>query len=115
MHKCIQKILLAACIVAMPVTTHAGPIDPGNGYTRDDASVVVQGFGLEWLQWTETQGQSVDNALRDYEDDGWRLATNIEMADLFNAFSVDRPFTNSTSSRIAPGGQMVKRAGGWIF
>jgi hypothetical protein len=87
---------LAACIVAMPVTTHAGPIDPGNGYTRDDASVVVQGFGLEWLQWTETQGQSVDNALRDYEDDGWRLATNIEMADLFNAFSVDRPFTYST-------------------
>lgn len=47
MHKCIQKILLAACIVAMPVATHAGSIIPGNGYTRDDESNVVQGFGLE--------------------------------------------------------------------
>jgi hypothetical protein len=93
MHKCIQKILLAACIVAMPVTTHAGPIDPGNGYTRDDASVVVQGFGLEWLQWSETVGQSIDSALLLYASKGWRLATSIEMADLFNAFSVGSPFT----------------------
>jgi hypothetical protein len=86
MHKCIQKILLAACIVAMPVTTHAGPIDPGNGYTRDDASVVVQGVGLEWLKWDVTVGQSIESALRLYADQGWRLATNSEMADLFNDF-----------------------------
>jgi hypothetical protein len=93
MNKCIQKILLAACIVAMPVTTHAGSITPGHGYTRDVTSNVVQGGGLEWLQWSETVGQSIDSALREYGDDGWRLATNIEMADLFNAFKFGRTFT----------------------
>jgi hypothetical protein len=80
----------------MPVATHAGSIIPGNGYTRDDESNVVQGFGLEWLQWTETMGQSVDTALTAFASGRWRLATNIEMADLFNAFSVDLPFTYST-------------------
>jgi hypothetical protein len=86
MNKCIQKILLAACIVAMPVATHAGSITPGHGYTRDVTSNVVQGGALEWLKWDVTVGQSIDSALREYGDDGWRLATNSEMASLFNAF-----------------------------
>lgn len=93
MHKCIQKILLAACIVAMPVATHAGSITPGHGYTLDATSNVVQGGGLEWLQWSETVGLSVNTALGRYRDDGWRLATNIEMADLFNAFKFGRTFS----------------------
>jgi hypothetical protein len=92
MNKCIQKILLAACIVAMPVTTHAGLIDPGTGYTRDSASNVVQGGGLEWLQWGETVGQSIDTALGTYAPFGWRLATTSEMTDLFNAFNFGRIF-----------------------
>jgi hypothetical protein len=93
MNKCIQKILLAACIVAMPVTTHAGLIDSGTGYTRMEASNVVQGGGLEWLKWDETVGQSIESALRLYADRGWRLATNSEMADLFNAFKFGGVFS----------------------
>lgn len=99
MNKCIQKILLAACIVAMPVTTHAGLIDPGTGYTRDSASNVVQGGGLEWLQWSETVGESINTALGTYAPLGWRLATNIEMADLFNAFKFGRTFSAQERNR----------------
>jgi hypothetical protein len=96
MNKCIQKILLAACIVAMPLTTYANIINPGNGYTREEASNVVQGDGLEWLKWDVTIGRSVETALEVYASERWRLATRIEMADLFNAFSFGDPFTSQT-------------------
>jgi hypothetical protein len=101
MHKCIQKILLAACIVAMPVATHAGSITPGHGYTLDVTSNVVQGGGLEWLQWDVTVGQSVNAALSDYGSDRWRLATKIEMASLFNAFDFGRIFTPTEGAQTA--------------
>jgi len=30
-----------------------------NGHTLDENTNIVTGGGLEWLQWTETKGQSV--------------------------------------------------------
>ncbi|WP_150913583.1 PEP-CTERM sorting domain-containing protein [Marinobacter halotolerans] len=97
MNKCIQKILLAACIVAMPVTTHAVLIDHDTGYTRVSSSNIVQGGGLEWLQWSETDGQSIDTALGTYASDGWRLASYTEMAALFNSFTFGLNFSTIES------------------
>jgi hypothetical protein len=54
------------------------------GYTLDAGSNIVTGGGLEWLQWDETKGHSIDSALSSYSGDGWRLASNIEVANLFN-------------------------------
>lgn len=43
---------------------------------------------IEWLQWTETVGMSIDDALLTYSADGWFLATSAMMADLFNSFDL---------------------------
>jgi hypothetical protein len=49
---------------------------------------IVSGGGLEWLQWDQTLGRSVDAVLTDPLFAGWRLANNNEMASLFNAFTL---------------------------
>lgn len=58
-----------------------------NGYALDTTTNIVTGGGLEWLQWDETLGQSASEALASYAADGWRLASNTEMAALLNSFS----------------------------
>ena len=68
-----------------------------NGYTLDTDTNVVTGGGLEWLQWDETLGQSIEAALSSYAVDGWRLATNIEMAALLNNFNFGFTFSDSES------------------
>ena len=57
-----------------------------NGYTLNESTNIVSGGGLEWLQWDETVRQSIDTALATYGHDGWRVASNVEMAELFSAF-----------------------------
>jgi hypothetical protein len=61
-----------------------------NGYTHDTATDIVTGGGLEWLQWDYTVGQSIDTALAGAATTayggGWALASNTQMAGLFNTF-----------------------------
>jgi hypothetical protein len=65
-----------------------------NGYTLDTDTDIVTGDGLEWLQWDVTIGETINSALdangnfggNDYGT-GWALATNVQMAALFDAFS----------------------------
>ena len=63
-----------------------------NGYTLDEDANIVSGGGLQWLQWDETVGQTVHEALGNYGAGGWRLATNAEMAKLFNSFDFGMTF-----------------------
>jgi hypothetical protein len=56
------------------------------GYSLDIDTNIVTGGGLEWLQWDETQGLTIVQALETYNADGWRLASLNEMASVLNAF-----------------------------
>jgi hypothetical protein len=61
-----------------------------NGYTHDTSTDIVTGGGLDWLQWDYTIGQSIDTALAGAATSayggGWALASNAQMAGLFNSF-----------------------------
>ena len=53
-------------------------IDQGN-YTYDDAT------GLEWLDLSETAGNSMNTALGNFTADGWRIATQAEVLGMYDA------------------------------
>lgn len=57
-----------------------------NGYERDSGSTIVRGGGLEWLMWDIPKGMSINDTLSLYSVDGWKLASNKEVAALFNEF-----------------------------
>jgi len=78
----VGLILSASCFVSVAT---AGLITY-NGYTLDEDTNIVTGNALEWLQWDETVGQSINIALGTYSVDGWRLASNNDMSFLFNSF-----------------------------
>jgi hypothetical protein len=56
------------------------------GYTKAENSDIIQGEGLEWLAWSSTRGMSISQALTKYQQDGWQLASNQQMAALMNKF-----------------------------
>lgn len=85
------KNALALVILSLSLTANAVTISY-NGYSLNTTTNMVSGGGLQWLQWSQTAGQSIDTALNGYAASGWRLATNLEMATLFNAFDFGYTF-----------------------
>ncbi len=81
----LKKLIILAGLLLTSVTAHATVISHF-GYERDSASNIVTGGGLEWLKWDVTKGMSINSALSTYKAQGWRLASNVEMAALFNKF-----------------------------
>lgn len=79
----LKKTLAVLAVVLASHTTQAGVITYKN-YSRDEANNYVSGGGLDWLMWNQVVG-AIDYAL--YKYPGWRLATNHEMAALFNTFN----------------------------
>jgi len=61
--------------------------------------VAIELNGLEWLPWDRTVNMSVEEALSEYSpNDGWRLSSNSEVADLFNSlFVAGHPYIESSS------------------
>jgi hypothetical protein len=57
-----------------------------NDYTLDEATNIVTKDSMEWLQWDVTLGMSIVTALEAYANDGWELASNDQMAGLFDDF-----------------------------
>lgn len=60
-----------------------------NGYTLDEDKKIVSGNGLDWIQWSLTDDLSVAAALSqfaNYDGGKWVLASNSQMAALFNSF-----------------------------
>jgi hypothetical protein len=84
----LKNILFSASLLLVSQVAQAGLLAPieYNGYSRDAASNVVTGGGLEWLKWDVTHGMSVDSAITTYYPGGWTLATTEQMMALFNAF-----------------------------
>lgn len=96
-HKFIQFII-TFCILAVSQSVSAtymscksdyhpsSLISNDYGYDLDESTNIVTGGGLEWLQWDETVGMTVGQAITEYGVDGWRLATSTEMSNLLNSF-----------------------------
>lgn len=91
----VRKIITLICLT-FTLSTHAASISY-YGYTLDTETNIVTGGGLRWLQWDETTGQSVTQALATHGSSGWRLATSSEMATLFNAFDFRITFEGDDS------------------
>jgi hypothetical protein len=53
-------------------------------YTLDTATNIVTSKEIRWLRWDQTQGMSVNEALDNNQ--GWTIANEQQMADLYNAF-----------------------------
>lgn len=56
------------------------------GYTLNQTNKSVSDGQLEWLQWNQTVGMSISQALSKYASEGWRLASNTDVSQLFNRF-----------------------------
>lgn len=93
----LKKVVLTVFLLVTSMTSQAALISY-NGYERDSASNIVTGGGLEWLKWDLTTGMSIDAALSIYAADGWTLATNDNMAALFNSFQFGKVDWNSNES-----------------
>ncbi|WDE13354.1 PEP-CTERM sorting domain-containing protein [Thalassomonas haliotis] len=79
----LLKLALAGLILLTSSFAHASLISH-SGYTLDTETNIVSGETLEWLQWDETAGLTVEQVLNDY--DGWSLANSSHMAQLFSDF-----------------------------
>lgn len=97
----MKKILIGLGLLLSCGTAHAGLISY-HGYTLDEDKNIVTGGGVEWLQWDLTIAKSINSTIADIADGtmngiyygtGWRLASNAEMAALFNAFVFGANFT----------------------
>lgn len=96
------------------MTANSAVISYGD-YNRDDSSNVVTNAntGIEWLGWAETIGLSVAEALS--ANEGYRMATNIEMSNLFSDFFPEDswgedPDVNYTNLRDYDGSDSVHTA-----
>ncbi|MFT6125556.1 MAG: hypothetical protein ACJAV0_001704 [Shewanella sp.] len=83
-HKFL-KMAFAGVVLSVSSFTNAGLITHNN-YTLDTNTNIVTGNGIEWLQWSETIGESITSSLATYATDGWVLAGNDRMASLFSDF-----------------------------
>ena len=83
-------LLLVSSYTSASLITH-------NNYTLDTDTHIVSSNGTEWLQWSETQGSSVNEALKIYGSQGWKLAGNSAMATLFLDFGFDSGTVESSS------------------
>jgi len=91
------KVVLASWVFFFSIVAHAASISH-NGYTLDRTTDIVTGKGLRWLGWEQTRGKSIDQALE--QNAGWRLATNDEVATLFNSFDLLGPFTAAEEESV---------------
>ena len=95
----ITKTLLLASLTAPLLFSqaHAALITHA-GYTYDDTTNIVVGGGLEWLRWDVTFGHSIDSAISAYSGDGWGIASNADMAGLFNAYDFGGVFDDDENT-----------------
>lgn len=93
-------IIFALMVLTLASKTSAALINY-NGYTLDEETNIVTDGTLEWLQWDVTRGMSIDTAIADIADGfidgveyglGWTLASNIQMAGVFNVFGFGADF-----------------------
>lgn len=77
-------VLLVSNLANASIITHSG-------YTHDTTTEIVAGGGLEWLKWDFTKGnisKALNGIANTYSGGGWTLASNVQMAALFNGFGL---------------------------
>lgn len=77
-----------------------------NAYVLDpDTRIVTDAAGKkEWLQWTVTQGMSIDQAVTQYQSEGWVVASNQDMSSLYDDFFPSVAWdTSETSAQFYSG------------
>ena len=89
------KLFSVASLLSASQLANASLINV-NGYSLNTETNIVSDGTLEWLQWDETKGLSIESALDKHA--GWSLASNDQMANLFNDF-----FTGMTWASIETG------------
>lgn len=107
-----KKVVMASAIVGLAVSSfnaQAAILSYG-GYTHDTNTDIVTGNGLEWLQWDRTLNESINSVqsqLNTIDGGGWSIATNVQMAELFNAFDFGLTFDvdHSTTQTASTGYQ----------
>jgi len=104
----LKKILVASFLLVASMGSQATIIEYAS-YKRDMSGTcaatetdckynIVTGGGLEWLKWDVTKGQSINQAL--VANAGWKLATNVQMASLFNSFQFGKTDWSADESRL---------------
>ena len=83
-----MKSFLIALMLILPCGLANATLITHNGYTLDTNKNIVSNGVLEWLQWDQTTGMSISEALAAFGGQNWVLATNSQMAGLFNAFEL---------------------------
>lgn len=86
------KVASVASVLAMSGFVNAAAITH-YGYTLNNDTNIVSNGDLEWLQWTETGGESIAGFMINPLYNGWQLASNIQVASLFSDFG----FLNTTN------------------
>lgn len=84
----LWKLVSVAIVLSASISAHAAILSYG-GYTHDTTTDIVTGNNLEWLQWDVTTRESIDSITPQLDTlygGGWSIASNEQMAHLFNAF-----------------------------
>jgi hypothetical protein len=83
----LKKFIYTISFLLFSSSALAGLITYDNYILNEDTNIITNN-NLEWLQWDETHLMSVDSALAAYSSDGWQLASNQQMSNLFNTFNL---------------------------
>ncbi|WP_334029213.1 hypothetical protein [Alteromonas sp. P256] len=97
-----MKSFLIALSLILPCGLANATLITHNGYTLDTNKKIVSNGALEWLQWDQTTGMSISEALTAFKGQNWVLATNSQIAELFNAFELSYGQFIWTSEENAP-------------
>ena len=90
-----KSISLAVATFALSANAYSATVSY-SGYSLDTNTNIITDGDIEWLRWDQTIGMSIDQALSAYSADGWRVASNIEVATLFNSFALQPSITFDT-------------------
>jgi hypothetical protein len=81
----IRLVVVSVCL-AVSGLANADLVTHNNYTLNISTNIVIHTDGTEWLQWDETEGKSISEAISDYASDGWVLAGNAQMNALFTDF-----------------------------
>jgi hypothetical protein len=82
----ILIVMIASVGLAVSGLANAVPITHNDYTLNPTTNIVTHTDGTEWLQWDVTKGQSILDALGAYAGEGWVLAGDAQMAELFGRF-----------------------------
>lgn len=88
----MKSVILICVLLCLSINTASSAIITHGDYIWDNSTNYVVGPDTEWLRFTETQGMTVPTALSAYSHDGWTLASNSQIADLFSDWFPGAPF-----------------------